>query len=106
MPRGILNRLRVLSNPVLLGALLLPAGAAQVTTSKGPTFEVASVKVNKSGPAGTKIDFQPKRVNLVNVPLRAIIQLAYGIQQPTRLVVPNWVATERFDIIATSDEVI
>src|SRR5207237_504153 len=67
MPLGILNRLRVLSSPVLFSALLLPAGAAQVTTSKGPTFEVASVKVNKSGPAGTKIEFQPKRVNLVNV---------------------------------------
>jgi hypothetical protein len=64
--------------------LVLSAGAAQVTTSKGPTFEVASVRVNKSGPAGTRIDFGPDRVTLVNVPLRAIIQLAYGIQQPTR----------------------
>jgi uncharacterized protein (TIGR03435 family) len=91
---------------ILSSALLLSAASAQVTTPNGPAFEVASVKVNKSGPAGTRIDFQPKRVNLVNVPLRAIIQLAYGIQEPTRLVVPNWVATERFDIIATSEEAI
>jgi uncharacterized protein (TIGR03435 family) len=87
-----------------LSALLLSPGTAQETAPKAATFEVASVKVNKSGPAGTRIDFQAKRVNLVNVPLRAIIQLAYGISQPTRLVVPNWVQEERFDIIATSEE--
>jgi uncharacterized protein (TIGR03435 family) len=64
------------------------------------------VKANKSGPAGTRIEFQPKRVNLVNVPLRAIIQLAYGIQQPTRVAAPDWASAERFDITATSDDVL
>ena len=68
--------------------LLLPA-MGQETAPKPTTFEVASVKANKSGPAGTKIDFQTKRVSLVNVPLRAIIQLAYGIQQPTRWLLPT-----------------
>jgi uncharacterized protein (TIGR03435 family) len=105
MRLGILNRLRVLSTLVPSSVLLLSTAAAQVTAPKAPAFEVASVKINKSGPAGTKIDFQPKRMSLVNVPLRAIIQLAYGIQQATRLVVPDWVASERYDIVATSEEV-
>jgi bla regulator protein blaR1 len=90
---------------VILSGLPRPA-TGQEAEPKPATFEVASVKANKSGPAGTKIEFQPKRVNLMNVPLRAIIQLAYGIQQPTRVVVPNWVNEERFDIMATSGEVL
>jgi uncharacterized protein (TIGR03435 family) len=91
----------VLSSLVVLSVLLLSPAAAQ---EKAPAFEVASVKANNSGPAGTRINFQGNRMNLVNVPLRAIIQLAYGISQPTRVVVPNWVNSERFDIVATSDE--
>jgi uncharacterized protein (TIGR03435 family) len=75
-----------------------PAGEAQ---TPGATFDVASVRANKSGPQGTNVNVLPNGVNLVNVPLRAIIQLAYGIQQPSRLArVPNWANAERFDIIA------
>ena len=91
---------------VVVGGLRLLTAVGQEAPPKAATFEVASVKINKSGPAGTRIDFQAKRVNLVNVPLRAIIQLAYGIQQPTRVVVPNWVNEERYDIVATSENVI
>jgi uncharacterized protein (TIGR03435 family) len=80
-----------------------PAGEAQ---TRGATFDVASVRANKSGPQGTNINVLPNGVNLINVPLRAIIQLAYGIQQPSRLAgVPNWANDERFDIIARSDAI-
>jgi len=89
---------------VILSVLLMSPISAQETAPKHSAFDVASVKANNSGPAGTKINFQGNRMNLVNVPLRAIIQLAYGISQPTRLVVPNWVSVERFDIVATADE--
>jgi len=65
-----------------------------------PTFEVASVKANKSGPEGVSVSWQGG-LTMVNVPLRAIVQLAYGINTPSRIVGhPDWTNVERFDIQA------
>jgi uncharacterized protein (TIGR03435 family) len=78
----------------------------------GPSFEVASIKPNKSGTTVANASLQPNGVNLLNLPLRGIIQLAYGINQPSKLVgAPDWLAGERYDIVArasgtvTGDEV-
>ena len=80
--------------PVSLSVALLMAQAP-------PAFEVASVRPNKSGTTQANIGMPPNGVNFVNLPLRAIIQLAYGINQPTKLVgVPDWTVTERYDISA------
>jgi len=66
-----------------------------------PAFEVASVKPNKSGTTQANIGTSPNGVNFVNLPLRGIIQLSFGINQPAKLVgVPDWAVTERYDITA------
>jgi uncharacterized protein (TIGR03435 family) len=71
-----------------------PAGA-------GKTFEVASVRPNHSGTTQTNISFAQGGVTFTNLQLRAIIQFAYGINQPSRLAgVPDWANAERFDIVA------
>jgi len=73
-----------------------PAGA-----NASPVFEVVSVKLNKSGTLQANMGMTPNGLNIVNLPLRPIIQLAYGINQPTKLVgVPDWAVSERFDINA------
>jgi uncharacterized protein (TIGR03435 family) len=85
------------SHSILLLALL----ATGLTAQGPPTFEVASVRVNKSGTAQTSIGMLPNGVNFVNLPLRAVIQFAYGINQPSKLTgFPDWANTERFDINA------
>jgi uncharacterized protein (TIGR03435 family) len=82
---------------VLFFALL----AAALAAHSQPAFEVASVKPNKSGTMQANVGMPPNGVNFVNLPLRAIIQLAYGINQPSKLSgVPDWAVTERFDIAA------
>ena len=91
---------------VILSAAAI--SAAQTTSTVAPqglAFEVASVKRNTSGPQGAGGGIVPNGVNIVNLPLRAIIQLAYGIGQPTKLInVPNWIVTERYDIIARTPD--
>jgi uncharacterized protein (TIGR03435 family) len=83
------------TSPALVRAQA-PTGA-----NPSPKFEVASVKPNKSGTTQTNIGMLPNGVNFVNLPLRAIIQFAYGITQASRLAgVPDWAVTERFDINA------
>jgi len=64
------------------------------------TFEVASVKSNKSGDGRVMIGGQPGRFNMTNVPLRQIIQLAYQIQPFQLISAPNWVNDDRFDVVA------
>ena len=80
---------------------LLALPAAALTAQAPPAFEIASVKLNKSGTTQANIGMPPNGVNFVNLPLRGIIQLAYGINQPTKLAgIPEWAVTERYDITA------
>src|SRR5262249_9692962 len=66
-----------------------------------PAFEVASVKTNKSGTTQANIGMPPNGINLVNLPLRGIIQLFFQINQPSKVIgIPDWTVTERFDINA------
>jgi uncharacterized protein (TIGR03435 family) len=64
-------------------------------------FEVASVKPNREGPGESSIRRQPGgRLNASNMPLRALITFAYQIQGFQLVGAPNWLANERFDIVA------
>jgi uncharacterized protein (TIGR03435 family) len=65
------------------------------------TFEVASVKPNKSGTTQANVSSQPNGITIINLPLRGIIQLFFRINQPSKLIgIPDWTITERFDITA------
>jgi uncharacterized protein (TIGR03435 family) len=89
-------------------ALVLATAAAavvQVGAQQAPatvrTFDAASVRANKSGTTQQSINRSETGVTIVNFQLRTIIQLAYGISQPTRFVgMPDWANAERFDITA------
>ncbi|MBZ5635144.1 MAG: TIGR03435 family protein [Acidobacteriia bacterium] len=82
-------------------SLLFALSAAALIAQAPPAFEVASVKLNKSETTQANIGMLPNGVNFVNLPLRAIIQFAYGINQPSKLSgVPEWAVTARYDINA------
>src|SRR5204863_9746172 len=70
------RRMRVL----LVGLLVLTCIAAQAQAPAGSlSFEVASVKPNKSGETSGGITIRPGgRYIATNVPLRALIRSAYG----------------------------
>jgi len=85
---------------VAVVALLVPIALVDAQTTLS-TFEVASVKPNKSGTTQANIGMPPNGVNLVNLPLRGIIQLFFQINQPSKVIgIPDWTITERFDINA------
>jgi uncharacterized protein (TIGR03435 family) len=78
-------------------------GRAQGPTT-GPTFEVASVKPNKSGDGRVMIGMQPGgRYTATNVPLRALIRQAYQVQDFQIVGAPDWINNERFDIVAKAE---
>ncbi len=69
-----------------------------------PTFEVASVKQNKSGDGFIRFGMMPGgRFNAINVPARELIRFAYNVQNFQIEGGPSWLNSERFDIVAKAE---
>ena len=88
--------------------LFTSPGAAQAPSAPGLadrlTFEVASIKPNKSGEGRSRTDAAPNgRVTATNVPLNDLVRTAFELQ-PQEMVIgdraPAWITTDRWDIEA------
>jgi uncharacterized protein (TIGR03435 family) len=90
--------------PVLLGTLNMPRLRAQAQSAASedrPAFDVASVKPNKSNEprVGIRGGFGGQFV-ATNVTVQLLIQNAYRVQGFQIVGGPNWLASDRFDIVA------
>jgi uncharacterized protein (TIGR03435 family) len=90
--------------PCVFGqASIAPGGAAQpdVTADvKVPTFDVVSVKPNKSDSGMVRIMANPDGYSASNVSLKTLVQSAYGIREDLVSGAPSWADSARFDIDA------
>lgn len=78
------------------------AGAA--ADAKPLSYDVVSVKQNKSGPGMMRIMNQPDRFATTNVGLKMVIQNAYGLKMPDMISgLPGWADSASFDIEAKMD---
>jgi bla regulator protein blaR1 len=100
-----------MAGPVLVGVwtpqLNAQSPVPRPDSSAAPsslTFEVASVKPNKSGEPFVRLGIQPGgRYTATNVPLRLLIRNAYQIQDFQLIGAPDWVSSDRFDIVAKAE---
>ena len=84
-----------------LAVAMLGAGLRAQAPAK---FEVASVRPSKPGETQVTVNWTGG-VTMINVPLRAIVQFAYGINTPSRIAGhPDWTNVERFDIQAKAPD--
>ena len=84
-----------------LAVAMLGAGLRAQAPAK---FEVASVRPSKPGETQVTVIWTGG-VTMINVPLRAIVQFAYGINTPSRIAGhPDWTNVERFDIQAKAPD--
>jgi uncharacterized protein (TIGR03435 family) len=89
---------------LLACALLLSATAPRAQTDTPASFEVASIKANKSGDNRVMMGIQPGgRMTMTNVPLRLMIRQAYRVQDFQIVDAPGWVGSEHFDILAKAE---
>ena len=79
---------------IVCAATLLPAGAQR------PTFEVASIKRNTSNDQGARVNGNAGRLTIANNTLRNIIRNAWGIQSFQIVGGPDWIDSDRWDIVA------
>ena len=78
--------------------------APVLVAAQDPQFEVASIKVNKSGDGRVMIGVQPGgRFTATNVTLRMLIRNAYQLQDFQITGGPSWLAEDHFDIVAKAE---
>lgn len=85
---------------VLLGHVVFLAQAGNASV---PAFEVATIKINRSGEPRPRHSVIPAsgQVTITNVTVRELIQDAYGVPSPSLLInLPEWARTQRVDVIA------
>jgi uncharacterized protein (TIGR03435 family) len=91
---------------LLIGAfLVVPASISAPPQETLARFEAASVKPNRSGLEAQSSHITPGRLTVENMTLQNIVKSAYRIHQDQQLHGgPNWINSERFDIVATAGE--
>jgi uncharacterized protein (TIGR03435 family) len=85
-----------------IGVVLVAATALAAAQDTGKVaFEVATIKLNKSGDPGQFIRRQPGgRVTVTNMPARQLITFAYQLAQFQLIGGPAWITSDRFDMVA------
>src|SRR5712671_155327 len=74
------------------------------TPTAAPSFEVASVKVNKSPDQRVLMTAEPNgRFTAINIKLPFLIRTAYQLQDSQIVGGPSWLTSDRFDIVAKAD---
>jgi uncharacterized protein (TIGR03435 family) len=85
----------------LASFLALGVAGVMPAQEKPATFEVASVKLNKSGDGnGNMRGVGSDRVVATNMPVRPMITFAYQVAGYQLIGGPGWLATDRYDINA------
>jgi uncharacterized protein (TIGR03435 family) len=81
-------------------AVLLVVLSTTLTAQAPATFEVASIKANKSGENRIGFGFPTGSLAITNLPLSALIIQAYRLQDHELFGLPDWATSERYDITA------
>ncbi|CAN5448522.1 hypothetical protein BH10ACI4_BH10ACI4_29350 [soil metagenome] len=72
---------------------------------KSPTYDVVSIKPNKSGRNSIRISITPDRLLMTGAPLKVIVQTAYNLKVEEQISgISGATADARFDIEAKVDE--
>jgi uncharacterized protein (TIGR03435 family) len=95
---------------LLVAALVLvsaPQGRGQSAQAAGaplPTFEVTSIRMNRSGDLRAGALFHPGRFTARAATINLVIALAYNVYPLRIFGAPSWVNSERYDIEAKESD--
>lgn len=86
-----------------------PANGSQASDEPLSTFEAASVKRHQGDPSGndyfiTGCGRDPGRCTPTNMTARNLVALAYGMKNSQVLGGPNWVDSEKFDVVGKVED--
>src|SRR5215467_5452578 len=81
--------------------LIAATGLATAQTAAAPKFEVATVKPAATDEKGSEISTAPNgQLTITNLPLKDIIQYAWGVKPFQLSGAKGWIESQRYDVIA------
>jgi uncharacterized protein (TIGR03435 family) len=81
------------------------AQSPAAATTPAPTFEVVSIKPNHGAGGNMTIRMAPGgRFTAENVPVKLILEQAYGVKDSQILGAPGWIDSERYDVEAKPED--
>jgi len=86
---------------VMAMAVTVSSLAAQ---SPGRTFEAVSIKRNRTAVAASDTATTPGRLSLVNATMMSVVLRAFGVLRPQVVGAPEWLVSERYDILAVTGD--
>ena len=91
----------------LVGAVAIAVATASLAAQDHAplprSFEVASIKPNKSGDAAVRVETSPGgRFIATNISLRSLLRLAYGVDDEQIAGGPSWMNRDGFDVRAVA----
>jgi uncharacterized protein (TIGR03435 family) len=92
---------------VRAGQLLLAvAVAVSSVTAQSPekAFDAVSIKRNRTADAASDTNTTPGRLSLVNVTMLSVVLRAFGVMRPQVAGAPDWLTSERYDILAVTGD--
>ncbi len=101
--------LMAVGSPVVFGLLHATqsrAGSQAQNSDNASVFEVASIKLNKSGNQIVAIRFGPDGLTATNFTLRGLIRTAYGVDDEQILGGSSWINSEKYDLEAKVDSAV
>jgi uncharacterized protein (TIGR03435 family) len=100
----MISRTKEVTAVALVSTMLMPQLiAAQDRLPSAEAFEVATVKINRSGERRSRHTVLPAagRLTITNISVQELMQEAYGLAFPSLLAnVPAWAKTQHVDIVA------
>lgn len=84
----------------MIGALALSGAAFAQTAATPPVFDVADVHVSPQGTKESGLFLHANRMEMHGVTMLHLIATAYGIGEDKVYGGPNWLDSDRFDVIA------
>ncbi len=88
-----------------LGGLFLASAQSQSAGGKALSFEVASIKPNRSGARNSGFKrFIGGQLDATNITLKMLIAFAYDTPEDRILQGPAWIESERYDVLAKPDQ--
>ena len=95
------------AGPVVFGLVNAPKIRAQsppTTAAPSPSFEVASIKPNRSADLGRRVMSRHGRLNATGITVKFLISMAYGVKEFQVSGGPSWIDSQRYDVEAKEED--
>jgi uncharacterized protein (TIGR03435 family) len=82
------------------GSVQQGSGASKDAPALSPEFDVVSIKPFKRGSGPHWLGLTPDGISIQGMPLKSLLQAAFGVEEDRILGAPSWVRTDEFDVVA------